>query len=377
MEKYTLEEIYELVGKKDKTAHLTFIPGSEAYQNYGPSLTVVFVYTQYERQEMDEAVKTKPFSKSGYLKAIDLLTFDKKVEQELLKTGICSDDILDISYFAADPVNTYHSQDTRTIKKIEIDTKPHSGGDLEWMYGFNAKMVREGIGLSPKERESYLAQKYYFEPKELTEEELLEMKVVGDNIRPEIRFHFLQIKIVRDEALTDDEHLDAAQLIQARINAKKNVLDQYLKEAGSSYIKLGRHDISQLARLMNKVEKFKERRLNAVGKIPVYLDLGGYLHIYMRHVKELKFNGHFHHKDDFQWEESDVLLVMTEMILSIDGEVQEFFKKNPGIKYSRYGRESVYFEGDFYTIHIESSGRISTFYKNTKKLLMVAAQSKH
>lgn len=270
MEKYTLEEIYELVGKKDKTAHLTFIPGSEAYQNYGLSLSVVFVYNQYERQEMDEAVKTKPFSRNGYLKAKDLLTFDKKVEQELLTTGICSDDILDISYFAADPVNTYHSQDTRTIKKIEIDAKPKAnGGDLEWMYGFNAKMVREGIGLTPKERESYLAQKYYFEPNELTEEELLEMEGVRDSFRPEIRFHFLQIKIVRSEELTDEENLDAAQLIQDRINAKKNVLDQYLKEAGSSFVRLGRHDINQLAKLMYKVEKFKERRLNAMGKIPV------------------------------------------------------------------------------------------------------------
>lgn len=54
----------------------------------------------------------------------------------------------------------------------------------------------------------------------------------------------------------------------------------------------------------------------------------------MRHVKELKLNGNFRHKDDFRWEESGILLEMTEMIFSIGEDVQEFFEKNPVLNYS-------------------------------------------
>jgi hypothetical protein len=51
----------------------------------------------------------------------------------------------------------------------------------------------------------------------------------------------------------------------------------------------------------------------------------------------------------------------------IDKEVQEHFMKNPGKRYSRYGQKAVYFEGDYYTVHIEPDGRISTFHKNRKR----------
>lgn len=97
---YTIEEIYFLVGKDDKTALLTFKNGSDAYSKYGESITVVFVYTQFEREEMDEFLKVIPFTKSGWVKARYLgrdLTADKKAT--LLSEGINCDDIANISYF--------------------------------------------------------------------------------------------------------------------------------------------------------------------------------------------------------------------------------------------------------------------------------------
>lgn len=55
---------------------------------------------------------------------------------------------------------------------------------------------------------------------------------------------------------------------------------------------------------------FKERRLNVIGKTPIYIDLDSFLHIYMRHVEEFKVTDHFEDKDNFQWEEDDVYGVM-------------------------------------------------------------------
>jgi hypothetical protein len=92
----------------------------------------------------------------------------------------------------------------------------------------------------------------------------------------------------------------------------------------------------------------------------------------MRHVQEMKVNDHFEHKGNFQWDEEDVMTVMQHVVRSIDENIQLFFKDKPGKRYSRYGKESVYFEGDYYTLHIEASGRVNTFHKNRKDHEQVA-----
>jgi hypothetical protein len=54
------------------------------------------------------------------------------------------------------------------------------------------------------------------------------------------------------------------------------------------------------------------------------------------------------------------------VIREFNEEIQEYFAKDPKKRYSRYGPQSGYFEGDYYTFHIDPSGRISTFHKNKK-----------
>ena len=87
---YTLEKIYRLVGKTDQVATLTFNKDSEAFQKYGDSLTVVFVYDQAEREEMDKLIQDEHSSTHGKVKAKNLL-FDlpadknKQLLEEALK----------------------------------------------------------------------------------------------------------------------------------------------------------------------------------------------------------------------------------------------------------------------------------------------------
>ena len=80
----------------------------------------------------------------------------------------------------------------------------------------------------------------------------------------------------------------------------------------------------------------------------------------------MKINAHFEHKDNFQWKEEDVFTVIEKVIEQANDEIQEFFEQNPNGRYSRYGDKSLYFEGDYYTFHIENDGRLSTFHKNKK-----------
>lgn len=365
---YTIEEIYCLVGKEDKTAGLTFKYESEAYPLYGSFITVVFVYNQYEREEMDRLVQTSPFRMGGRVKAKYLgteLSLEKVAT--LLNEGIYSGDIAELLYNQSSSVNTYHSIGKRQLTKIEIPIriKPR-GRDLNWMYGFSKKQNEDGIIQCPRERAFYLAGKLFYEPETLTVDENEEIFGNG-KLDDNVEWEFLKIKHMREE-ISVEEKRHLSKLYYKRKRENKSILDNYLKQAGSSLKKLSTENINQAGELLMKVMHFNERRLNVMGKHPIYLDLDSYLHIYMRHVEEFQVNKHFEHKDNFQWNEEDVYNVMGHVIKYIDKEYQYFREEKPTQRFSKYGRKSIYFEGDYYTFHIESNGRISTFHKNKKGL---------
>jgi hypothetical protein len=366
--RYSTEDIYRLVGREDKTAGITFRPGTKSYELYGDFITVVFVYTQSEREELDKRLQDENNSTSGQVRAKHLVGELSETQIKLLETdGISSDDIIEILYFKAPEKNTFHSKDKREITKLEIQTSPlPKGRDYDWMYGFKKQLVEQGIGLCPRERNFYLAGKYYYEPDNLTENEVNEIFLGGSTMSELVEWEFLAIKYFREE-ISAKEKARLGELIGKRKKEHYEILDYYLKQAGSSLKKLVKENIEQAVDLFMKVSDFKERRLNVTGKTPIYIDLDSYLHIYMRHVEEFKVTSHFEDKDNFQWNEEDVFSVMGHVIEATNKEIQIHFDKSPSTRYSRYGKESAYYEGDYYTFHIEPTGRVSTFHKNRKE----------
>jgi len=365
--KYTLEEIYVLVGRGDKTTTVTFHPESESFKTYGRHVTVVFTYTQKERLALDELISEGEFNTSGFAKAKFLgleLSVDKI--EKLNSEGINSDDITEILHFTHERANTFHSKETREIKKSIIPMKTLSRGrDFDWMYGFTKRLVRDNIGITPHERNFYLGGKFYYEPDELTDDEVNEIYEGGMTLKEEVEYQFLFIKMMREE-INEEEKKQLGLLISKKHKRNFDILDTYLQQAGSSIKKLAELNIDKAVELFAKVDGFTDRKLSHNAPKIIYIDIDGFLHIYMRHVEEMKINKHFEHKDNFQWKEEDVFLVIKNVIEQVDKEIQDFFLKNPDRRYSRYGDKSLYFEGDYYTFHIEKNGRLSTFHKNRK-----------
>ncbi len=366
---YTPEDIYLLVGKEDKVAGLTFKYGTDSFKEYGSFISVVFIYTQKERQQLDEKIKIKPYIGGGFLKA-EYLGLDLSIDkiEKLRNTGVNCEDIIDILNYLFPTKNSFHSKETRSIDKMEIklNTMP-KGQDYDWMYGFKRKLVKENIGLCPEERNFYLAGKYYYEYDELTADELVEMTEKEGLLKEDVEIELLLIKYIREE-ISDEEKEIYAKLVDKKITARIEILNKYLEEIGSSFKKLATTNINQAFKMFSKVIHFKEHRLNVISKVPIYLDIHSYLHIYLRHVKEMQVNQQFENKDNFQWNEEDVFSVMEKVIEKSDEEIQQYFNDYPGKQYSCYGEKSIYFQGDYYTFHIEPNGRVSTFHKNKKVL---------
>lgn len=365
---YTIEEIYAIVGKEDKTTGLTFKYNSEAFNTFGSFITVFILYTQKDREEMDELIQNEHWVNHGYVKARFLGRDLEKEKITLLREkGIYSQDISEIHYYNAPSKNAFHSKARRKIGKIEIPLQSGSKGEsFDWMYSFSKKQVCENIELSPNERAFYLAGKIYYEPNELTSEENQEIYQDDGSLDVKIEWELLQIKYIRED-ITDEEKKRLAQLYGVKKEESFEILDKYLQEAGSSLKKIAKENLDQAAKLLIAVMDFKERILTVNSKHPIYLDLDSYLHIYMRHVEEFQVSKHFENKDNFQWDEDDVFSVMEHVLKEVENEYEQFREGNSGKRYSRFGDHSMYFEGDYYTFHIEADGRVSTFHKNRKK----------
>ena len=153
-------------------------------------------------------------------------------------------------------------------------------------------------------------------------------------------------------------------LCQKRYAERMGILDDRLREIGSSIEKLKKAEPDKANFLINAVRRFHEKRYNTYGKFPLYLNLDGFLHIYLRHVDDLQIGWQYAHKDKFQLYEKDIETVMSRVIHGINTDYQVFKINHPDQRYSKYGKQSYYLLGDYYTIHINKDGSIGSFYKN-------------
>ena len=366
--KYFIENIYEYVGREDRVATLSFIPDSESYKIFGNHLTVVFQYTQKERLELDEKIKDKNVKSIGYSKA-KYLGHDlaEDIVKQLAENGVYSEDIASLTTMYGFERNTFHSEEKREIKThiIKMTSKP-KGGDYDWIYGFAKRQVNEGVDLSPNERDLYLACKYYYEPSQLTKEEKAEMFCGTENkLKENIEREYLAIKYHRQD-INDEELKRHVELYFSLIKERDEVLDKYLIQSGSSLKKLEAENKELAKELKGKVLSFKDSSLNFGNKHAIYLDLEGYLHIFMRHVEEMKVNEHFAHKDNFQWDLDDVMTVIKHVVEKVNAEFQEYVEQNKVSQFKKYGDQSIYFEGDYYAVYIASNGRLESLFKVKK-----------
>lgn len=370
MTKYNKEKIYSNYIKDDKLCIVHLKKDSKSFKKYGESVVGVFSLTQKEREYFESQEASNYLEKNDENFKFQLYDYsegDLKLEK-LKKEGIDLIDISSIDGLNIPSDNLFYSKEKRKIKTHNIPINiEKNGDDYNWMYGLKKRLVLDGINLSPKDQDFYLACKLYFEEENLTEIEKIKLFHDSGEIKRNIEFELLKIKYHKKK-LNDDEYDRLVVLVSDNKRENISLLDKYLKESGSSIKKLFVENEDKCLYLLSKLENFTERTLNPGSVNPIFIDKESFLHIYTRHVEDFKFNNHFQNKDNFQWDEENIKTVMTHVIEIINPQYQLFKSGNKDYRFSKYGSESIYFEGDYYTIHIEANGRVSTFHKNKKNI---------
>ncbi len=373
---YTVENIYEISGRDNRVSVIYFKEASESYKLYGESLTVVFTYSANEREKLEKDFLTGNLQETvGKVKATYLLgeKLDKEIIEKISKEGLDTND-METVYSGNPSQNLYHLEETRTIKEIKIPLiKQSKGGDFDWMYGFKKSQVIKGVGLTPHERDWYLAMRKFYEEEELYPEELAEMNNEQGVLKPSIEEKYLELKLEK-QIITPEEDEKHTKLLFASSQENFKILKEEINSAGLSLEKLKQTNPGLFNYLLKGTYKYIPERLNVSGKRAIYLDFRGFFHVFLRHVKEFEIGVQSKGRAKFLWSPDNVIMVIQSVIESIDVVIQEHWEKYPEKRFSMYGDQALYFEGDYYTFHIEADGRLSTFHKSNKKIELVKAK---
>lgn len=365
---FTPEQIYSFAGANDYVSTLTLKEGSESAVKYGRELTVLFEYTIKERTSLEK--DNAAYDNGWKVRAKELLNQISKESQELLiEEGLYTKDIVEmlVAPFTK-PNNTFASKELRQPKVLEIPFEAEGNGkDIYWMYGAFVHYINDGIALSPEEYDQYLAYKMILEPEKLSEDERSEIFNENGAVKnPNIAFYVLECEKESGHIKDKDTKL-LVSLRQKRFVERMTQFEKELNNMGLSFSKLCKRYPEKATLLLNKVLTFHEIRYNITGKHLMYLSYHSFLHIYLRHVKELTVENQFSKRGKFQLEEKDVLTTMDIVLQDLNDEYQSFKEQHPEKQFIRIGAMAYYYNGDYYDVRIRPDGQIGTFYKRTEK----------
>ena len=360
---FTQEDIYRLCGRDDATTIISLRPGSDGFLAYGGDVTVNFVYTHKERKSLEQNPASLDDTPRVKAKALLLDNTDHKAVQ-LLNVGVNTHDIIELHVLpATKSENAFYSSEIRSPYILDIPFRAEGRGrDIIWMYDSLVKYREKGVALTPDETSEYLAYKLILDKDGMSERESNE---VFDNYgfinNDNVEWIYL---IWKKEAgiLTEIEKHKLDILKDTRIKERRDKLNELLKGVGG--LESISHKFPDKAELIvNKTLHFRQHRYNLVGHHLLYLDLDGFLHIYLRHVEELRMPGFYTNRTRFQLAENDVEIVLSHVMEDLNDEYQSFRDKYPDRDYRKYEDQAYYYNGDYYTLRVKPDGRITQFYK--------------
>lgn len=360
---FTQEELYKLCGRNDDVVTFTIRSGSQSETLFGHEVTACFIYTQKERQKLEQ----NSSSQNGVPKVkakVLLLDYDPAKAQLLLTDGITTHDIVEMVVApSTQKENRFYSDEKRRLHISEIPFEAKGDGkDIFWKYGALKRFITEEIALSPEEMSEYLAYKLIVAPKELdAEEKLIIFDENGCIHNKDVCFKYL---IWKEEAgcLTENDKKNLEELRLLQMIERLGELNKALEGIGG-LTKFMERFPEKAELLVDKVLRFHEHRYNTIGKHLLYMDLDSFIHIYLRHVEELKNNQIYEERTKFQLREEDVMIVIEHVLYELNDDYQHFKDEHPNWEYRKYSNQAYYYNGDYYAIRIDANGQLTTFYK--------------
>ncbi|KIA90935.1 hypothetical protein OC25_23845 [Pedobacter kyungheensis] len=356
---FSYEELYHMYGQYDTLITITFQYNSEAYKIFGSTLMGDIIYTEDERNELEGLLKENPVPRTDRKIRVlpsSVIKITQEQYERAERYGFLASDIYEIMSYNKPRQNNFVAKEKKEIQNtIVISTKSNRRELNQILFGFLNARVKRNTPLSPEEKYKFLGLARHF-GEDITVDPY---KQFNDN-ESAIRYHELNTKLT-DLTIEGDDIKDYAKLISERYDEREKLIKLEIEKSGGKIEAIAKKYGDEVKNLKSAAHGFEEEII-LFGEKLVFLDLERFLHIYARHVEETHVGDGFGEKTIFQYKYDDILRIIKAVVESESDAIQEHFKTKPNRNFVRMGKRSIYYEGHYYRVDIEPTGRLLTFH---------------
>lgn len=352
---FTAADLWELVGERSRVSTFTLAAGSESRTVFGTTVVGVVLYHPDERTGAPATLGADRLRLQATMR-----DFPRELERRLQHPGLPLADITCVQFVPIDRPIEHHAEGDKKIPNvIEIPYEHDPTLNVNSLiYGYLVSKSNDGVELAPFEKAQLVGIILAQRDGKIDSRILDHFAVSIDDARnsPEIWYYRLTAKERQGKALTPHEktHLDDLREIR-RMQAVTTVLTEVKKR----HLELVDASIAGpiLTKVLESAIAFKPDIL-LHGKGQVYWDVATYAHIALGHVKGLQLGP----GTTFPYRADDLKMLIEKVLGCVDVTIQEHFAAAPGKRFFLAGKRSIYFNGDYYSFHIEGNGRLVNFH---------------
>ena len=368
---FSYEELYKLFGRFDNFVSIDFQRNSEARKEYAPNIMGVFIYNRREREDLNKIISFSTVSRTNKSVKFDVsknsnLTNDQR--ENLKKIGFLSGDIRAINHFDIDEkIDKYLVKEKKEIPNtIPIKIDINDGFNWELM-GYKLLSDRRKSGTPPliePEMDEYYAYKILYSKDDIVSYEWTNYiyEAHSEIVRERIRHYILRSKMRRGLPLTFEEHKDLMTIFTQRSKERNKIVETEIKKSASKKLnEIINSDKGLVDIVKQEALYYETENLSTYGaKHSVYLDLERYLHIFLRHFDEFQVGDWQMNKTSFLYNFKDVNRLLKMIIKELQPQIDLAIEQ--GREINLFDKRAFYFNGNYYAIHIDNTGRLLSFY---------------
>lgn len=363
---FSVDEMYAMYGQFErKYINIEFHKYSKSAEQFGRNISGIIVYGKAERENLEELIhKDSVHRTNGFIKfesSDENLSTEQK--DQLLKEGFMSGDIYEVLATNFPANKAFGQVGIKEIPNtIEVKIDP-TGFDVNrskrWLL---SQKIKNGHALTENDWAKFCGLSSYLEPQSIQLDVINQHGFNEDGTKKYMaRFYELEAKLFDRNISTEEIH-EFNKFLMERKASRIEEISIELKRSTNKSLDKFKNEYPEIYKVLehSRIE-FEEETLAYYNlTIPIFWDYSGFLHIYLRHCDELAIEGHFENKTKFQYTYKDIRRILKIAIDELLPAITE--KLLEGKEFRVYGDKSLYFNGNHYSLHILSNGRIAAFH---------------
>ncbi len=363
---FSIEELYSMYGQYDKYISIEFHKYSESAKKFGSNIGGVIIYQKSEREQLESILSQNDIPRTNSFVKFDANmpeNLSKELIKDLQENGFKSGDIYEILTTDLPKIKAYNQSgkkdipNTLTVNFNPTDFDPNRA--YLWLYN---QKIKNGEQLIDEEWAKFCGISIFFNPEAINVDIIKDKSLNQDGtLNHKVRFYELEAKLYARKISREEIFEFEKLLSDRRINRTEAIKYEIKRSTNKSLEKFEEEYPVIYDNLQKSIVEFEEENLYYWNMhTPIYWDYEGYLHIYLRHCDELNIEGHFENKTKFQYTQKDIKRILKIAIEKLAPQINERLQQ--GKDYRLYGDKSLYFNGNHYSLHILSNGRVAAFH---------------